>query len=64
MEVYHEEEMASKHLVSLKVCFLLEGSFKIMIFPFSPVSGLFSYEYILKKGIWASFVSRKSHSTR
>ena len=64
MEFNNEEKIVSKHSVSLKGSFLWGGSFKIIIFPFVPVSVLLSSKYIMEKDIWPSLVSRKTHPTR
>ena len=53
MEINNEEKMVSKYSGSIKISFLLGVSFKINILPFGPVPGLFSFNYILKKDIWA-----------
>lgn len=37
----NKEKMVSRSSVSLKITFLMGGSFKIIIFPFVQVSGLF-----------------------
>lgn len=37
----NKEKVVSRSSVSLKITFLIGGSFKIIIFPFGQVSGLF-----------------------